>query len=166
MYIPSITNYKPFYVQTSSDTTAKNTLTEWGLVAKTNPYPLLPTPKEPYKNDWKDENGEDEYNAEMHYKPVEFEVSFYIKTKTEGSVSSEVALRNQLRAFFDKIKNGEFMTYDSYTGVGFRNVRYEGFSSEDFKRGKDWSRLIVKIKFKANDPVTKIGFSSNKIVVQ
>ena len=75
-YAPNIADYKPFWIQ-SGTTAAKNTATEWGMVAKSNPYPLLPTPKEPYKNDWKDESGDDEYNAVMHYEPIEFSVQFY-----------------------------------------------------------------------------------------
>ena len=77
-YIPEILNYKPFYIQTDADSEAIDT-TEWGLVAKANPYPLLPTPKQPYKNEWLDEDGDDEYNAQMHYEAIEFDVSFYIK---------------------------------------------------------------------------------------
>ena len=50
-----IANYKPFYIQYGELTTAKDTKAEWGMVAKTNPYPLLPTPKDTYNNDWKDE---------------------------------------------------------------------------------------------------------------
>ena len=55
-YIPNISNYKPFYIQTASDNSAIDTLT-WGMVAKSNPYLALPKPKTPYKNEWKDENG-------------------------------------------------------------------------------------------------------------
>ena len=59
-YTPNIPDYKPFYIQCEDDASAKNTATEWGLVAKTNPYPALPDPKEPYKNDFADEDGEEE----------------------------------------------------------------------------------------------------------
>ena len=52
-YIPDIIGYKPFYIQTSVDDVAIDT-TQWGLVAKSNPFPILPTPKAPYKNEWKD----------------------------------------------------------------------------------------------------------------
>ena len=116
-YAPNIADYKPFWIQSGTNA-ARDTATSWGMVAKTNPYPLLPTPKEPYKNDWKDESGDDEYNAVMHYEPIEFSVQFYIKTFKTPTKSAEQVLREQMDSFFDAVKNGEFKIYDAYTGIG------------------------------------------------
>lgn len=166
-YIPSLIDYKPFYIQTDVDDVAIDTTT-WGLVAKTNPFPALPTPKEPYKNDWHDENGDDEYVDQMFFKSMDFSVSFYIKTFATETQTAEAVLRSQLDSFFAKIGKGEFMIYDSYSGLGRRKVRYAGFDSEEYKRmyvsGKDWARSIFTIKFKANDPVTRIVYQNGKLV--
>lgn len=163
-YLPSISNYKPFYIQTDGDGSALDTAANWGLVAKTNPFPLLPDPKDPFKNEWFDEDGDDEYVASMHYGSIEFEVSFYVKAYAVSGKTSEQVLREQVDAFFAKIKDGSFKTYDSYTGVGRKDVRYAGYKEESFRRKSDWSRAIFTITFKANDPITRIGLVNGKLV--
>ena len=108
-YIPDIVNYQPFLIQKDEENAYAVDTTTWGLVAKSNPFPLLPTPKEPYKNEWLDEEGDDEYVAEMHYESFEFDVEFYIKTKGENS---EATLRSQIDGFFGHIKSGNLLIYD------------------------------------------------------
>lgn len=163
-YIPNILDYKPFYIQTSADQMAIDT-TYWGMVAKTNPLTAMPDPKDPYKNDWKDEDGVEEYVGRIYYKPIEFEVEFFVKTYDEGGVSSITLLNQQMNQFFEKIRNGEFMVYDSYTGIGRQKVRYAGYSEESFKARDKWSRAIFKIKFVANDPISKVVLSNGKLAV-
>lgn len=171
VYIPEIIDYKPFYIQTDVDSTAIDT-TFWGLIAKTNPFPVLPSPKEPYKNDWSDEDGDDEYigltdkngdyHSGMRYESIEFDVSFYIKTIGEDA---EKTMVSQIESFFQKISRKEFKIYDSYTGIGRQKVRYAGFDEESYKRnlkkGNGWARAIFSIKFKVNDPITRITLSNN-----
>ena len=170
-YVPYISNYKPFYIQAVGDTAAKNTATEWGLVAKSNPYPALPKPKEPYKNDWKDENGDDEYVASVQYEAFSFDVQFYIKTYdtvTNNVVTktAAVALREQVASFFTHIKSGEFKVYDAYTGLGRQKVRYAGYAEEQggFMTRDNWARLIFKVTFKVNDPMTAMTLNNGSIV--
>lgn len=164
VYIPDIIDYKPFYIQTDADNEAIDTTT-WGLVAKFNPFPILPNPKEPYKNEWLDEDGDDEYNEQMYYEAFEFDVTFYVKVK--GS-DAEKTLISQIEDFFSKIRNGEFKIYDSYTGLGRQKVRYAGFNEESYKRGKivksDWARAIFSVTFKVNDPVTRITIINGQLV--
>lgn len=165
-YVPSMTGYKPFYIQASSDTSASDT-TVWGLVAKSNPYPVLPDAKDPYKNDWLDEDGDDEYTTTMHYKPLEFSVKFYVKAFATNSDSAVKVLHSQLDSFFDKIKHGEFKVYDAYTGLGRQKVRYVGYKEDEFAARSNWARLIFDITFKCNDPITRMKLnSSNKIVAE
>lgn len=162
-YLPDIRDYKPFYIQTEADASAVDTAAAFGMVAKSNPYPLLPEPKEVFSNDWKDEDGDDEYTAGMTYKAVEFEVSFYVKAYSTASASAEAVLRSQVDAFFAKVGRGSFRAYDSYTGVGYRDVRYAGYSEESFLRRGDWARAIFTVTFKANDPVTRVALSGGKL---
>ena len=159
-YVPDIIDYKPFYIQTDADGSAVDT-TEWGLVAKSTPFPILPTPKEVYYNEWLDEDGDDEYNAEMAYESFEFEVAFYVKTLGEDA---EKTLVDQVEDFFSKIRQGEFMVYDSYTGLGRRGVRYAGYSEDSFKRTANWARAIFSVTFKVNDPITRIVLSDGKLI--
>lgn len=164
VYIPDIVNYQPFYIQTDADETAVDT-TEWGMIAKTNPFPALPNPKEPYKNEWLDENGDDEYNKKMFYESFEFDVQFYVKAI---GGNAEAVLLSQIEAFFEKIKEGEFMIYDSHTGLGRQKVRYAGFNSEEYKRRykatADWARAIFSVTFKVNDPITRIILREGKLI--
>ena len=164
-YIPDIVDYKPFYIQTDADEVAIDT-TVWGLVAKANPFPALPLPKEPYKNEWLDENGDDEFNAKMFYEAFEFDVQFYVKAYDSPAGSGEEIIRKQVDEFFAKIKEGEFSIFDAYTGLGRRKVRYSGFSEDGFKRGRNWARAIFSITFKVNDPVTRMVMYNGKIITE
>lgn len=164
-YVPELRDYKPFYIQAEGDATAIDTASEWGLVAKTNPYVGLPVPKSPYSNDFKDEDGEDEYVAEMHYEPLTFKVEFYVTARSDGDTTAAAALNAQLRGFFEHVRAGEFMTYDSYTGVGFRKVRYAGCDNDgaEFRARDGWAYAFVEVEFKANDPVTRMIMSGGSI---
>lgn len=159
-YIPDILDYKPFYIQTDADTAAIDT-TAWGLVAKMTPFPILPTAKEPYKNEWLDEDGDEEYTAQMHYESFEFDVTFYVKTL---GADAEKTLISQMESFFSKIRHGQFKIYDAYTGLGRQNVRYVEYTEESFKRTDNWARAIFVAKFKVNDPITRITLKNGKLV--
>lgn len=161
--IPDIVDYKPFYIQTDIDAVAHDT-TEWGLVAKVNPYPLLPNPKDPYKNEWKDENGDDEWCDQMRYKAIEFSVSFYIKAYDSPEGTAEEIIRERVDAFFSLIHKGQFKVFDSYNGIGRKKVRYAGFTEESFIRRKNWARSIFQVSFKANDPITRMVMYNGSIV--
>lgn len=163
-YVPDIKDYKPFYIQTEADLAALDTAAYFGMVAKSNPYPLLPEPKDVYKNEWKDEDGDDEYTKKMYYKAFEFEVAFYVKAYSSGSESSEAVLRSQVDSFFSKVRDGEFMTFDSYTGVGYMGVRYAGYKEESFLRREDWARAIFTVTFKVNSPTARMKYSGGSIV--
>lgn len=168
-YAPDIAGYKPFYIQTAEDSAALDTAVEWGLVAKTNPVPMLPTPKEPYKNDFKDENGDDEVCSEMFYESFTMKVQFYVKAFSDAVTgrSAEAVLNEQLRMFFQKVSSGEFSIYDSYTGLGYRNVRYSGCSNDsiDYLSRDNWARMIVEVEFKVNDPITRMTLSNGSLAV-
>lgn len=155
-YYPQIAGYKPFYIQTG--TTAVNTASGWGMVAKSNPYPALPSPKDLYTNDWKDEHGREEYTEAIVYDSYDFELSFYVKTFSNSSESAVDVLRRQIGSFFNAVRQGSFRVYDSYTGIGRREVRYLGYTEDSFKARGDWARAIFKVKFRVNDPVTFLSY--------
>lgn len=131
IYIPKVSGYKPFYIQTG--TYAEDTAQKWGMIAKSNPYPALPNPKEVYSNDWKDEHGKEEYTEQMFYDSYDFEVSFYVKAFADGATPATAVLRNQIQSFFNAIRQGTFRIYDSYTAIGRRNVRYLGYTEDSFR---------------------------------
>lgn len=162
-YVPTMKGYRPFYIQVASgDGKVCHDTTEWGLVAQTNPYPALPNPKEPYRNDWPGEDGDDEYTAQMRYEAFEMQVGFYVKCFGSGSQTAAEVLRTQLGSFFAAIRHGEFEVYDAYTNLGFRKARFAGCSDEQFLSRGGWARLTFTATFKVNDPVTRMKLTSSE----
>ena len=161
-FVPFIRDYQPFYIQ--DELSCYDTASTWGLVAKSNPYPLLPNPKKPYSNDWKDADGDDEYVDEMFYESQDISVQFYVRVQS-GS-GSELTLRSQIRSFFDFINGKEVTIYDSQTGYGRQKVRHAGYSEDSFRRTPSYARAIFTVKFKVNDPLTQMTYNSglNRIV--
>lgn len=150
-----IVGYKRFLIQYGENAVATDTKEAWGMVAKTNPYPLLPTPKDPYKNDWKDEDGDDEYTTQMHYQGFEIEVEFYMKAMGQTPAAD---LHLAAWSFFEAVRHGTFRIYDEYTALGFQRVRYAGsdFGDSVFKERRGTATAMFKVKFKVNDPVTRM----------
>ena len=165
IYIPAIHGYKPFYIQATGDLTAWDTTT-YGLVAQTQPFPDNCEVKDPYKNDWLDENGDEEYVAAMRRKAFEFTVKFYIKAfpVTGTNPKSAIAVLNGLRdTFRAKLIPGEFKVWDSWQEKGFQHVRFVKDSVEDREITDDSAWMIFSVTFKVNDPSTAMKFSSNSI---
>lgn len=158
---PAIANYKKFYIQVGTNT-LYDTKEQWGFIAKSNPYPALPSPKTPYKNDWKDANGDDEYTTHLYYEAFSFDVSFYIRTKNEDGKTAAEEIRTKLASFFSTIKEGEFKVYDEYTALGRQKVRFGGYKEESFKARGDKAVCVFTITFKVNDPVTMMKLNDNK----
>lgn len=143
--------YRPFLIQGASDTSAKDSLAEWGLIVKSFPFKVLSDPKEPYRNDWHDEDGDDEYNAQMFGKAYEITVEFLI------TADSPEDIVRSLMAFNNYIMSGEFKIFDTYTWIGRQKVRYAGYVEKDYKHRDD--RICYtqfSLRFKVNDPVTFI----------
>lgn len=160
-----IANYKPFYIQYGENALATDTKEAWGMVAKTNPYPLLPSPKNPYGNDWKDEDGDDEYTTYMHYEGFEMEVEFYMKAVDGQNTTAAADLHLAAWSFFQAVREGNFRVYDAYTKLGFQRVRYAGsdFGDATFKERKGTATAMFKVKFKVNDPVTRMTYNNGVI---
>lgn len=164
-YVPAISNYKPFYIQNATDVTAWNTTT-YGLVAQAQPFPDNYEVKEPYKNDWLDENGDDEYVAAMKRKAFEFTVKFYVKaypTTGQNAKTAIQVLNGQLADFRGKIIPGEFKVWDSWQEKGFQKVRFVRDSVENKEITDDYAWVILAVTFKVNDPSTAVSFANNAI---
>lgn len=153
-YIPPIHGYKPFYIQNATDSAAWDTTT-YGLVAQTQPFPDNYEAKEPYKNDWHDEDGDDEYVAAMHRKAFEFTVKFFVKTYAVTGQNPKTAievLNGQIADFRGKLIPGEFKVWDSWQEKGFQKVRFVKDSVESREINEDYAWMIFTVTFKVNDP--------------
>ena len=127
---------------------------QWGILAKSVPFVLVPDVKEYSKIDWPDEDGDDEYIPEdPHFKAYEMTVSFvYIGDYETANM--------QIKAFWDFVKQGEFELYDQYTKIGREKVRYVGYENDAFRRRtSDGDIVEFKFKFKVNNPTKDITLS-------
>ena len=167
IYLPSIRNYAPFYIQRGTDTNALNIRTSYGITIMVHEYPSKRKVKTPYKNDWKDRDGDDEWTTSLNYEAFTFTTRCVIFTQAGNSSTARQELKNAVRAFQNAIKDGEFKIWDDWTKFGFQKVRVEEFpdiGEGDFDEKDGHCRLIFSVVLKVNDPTTEMTYSDNKIV--
>lgn len=172
IYIPTISGYEPFYIHRDADATATNILQTYGVVVKDSGYPMGRKAKTPYKNDWKDRSGDDEWNTQINYEAFTYdlECAMFVRITTLVPESTARAqLSAGVRAFEDFIKNGEFKFYSAWHCFGFQKARIDEFrapSSDKFAIVGDFVRVFFSFTVKVNDPITAMTYNStqNKIV--
>lgn len=163
-YIPAIRDYKPLYIQAAGDAQAWDT-TIYGLVAQTQPFPVNVEVKEPYKNTWFDEHGDEEYvGGTMYRKSFEYTVKFFVKTYTSGNSSAIERLNSQINDFLARLLLGEFKIWDSWQERGFQNVRYVKNSVEDRDVTDESAWMLFSVTMKVNDPATMMTLDNGQIV--
>lgn len=171
LYVPPIRDYKPFYIQVGTAQSATDIKEAYSVVIKTHDYPSYRKPKEPYKNNWYDEHGDEEYLAQMYYEAFTFKaecVMFALGPNArEDLVAGLIAFQNAL--------SGEFSIYDDWTGFGFKGARlsqfqmpsegnFSAFRAKSGSTTTEYTRLIFTVEFKVNDPVTRMVYSNGAIV--
>lgn len=180
LYVPPISDYKPFYIQFASGD-AKDIKTVYSVVIKAHDYPSAFKVKEPYKNQWHDEHGDDEYiSASGLYVDAftfKLECAMFSRNTTEALAIQD--LQAGLSAFRTALLQGHFKTYDAWTGFGFQKVRLQEFPNVDPSNYSVWesysgsvnsgsirgcTRLIFPVTLKVNDPVTHMVLSGTNIV--
>lgn len=167
IYVPTIKRYDPFYIQRSGDAAAIDVQTQWGITIKDSGYPMQRKVKTPYKNDWHDRDGDDEWNNVLNYEAFTYTLECVIFTQANDSDTSRAELKNAVRAFENAIKNGEFSIYSGWHKFGFRKCRVEEFpdpGSAGFSNKDGHCRLIFRLVLKINDPTTEMVLSGGKIV--
>ena len=168
LYVPPISDYKPFYVQFSSGN-AKDIMTEYSVIVKAHDYPSSFKPKEPYKNKWNDESGDDEYIGSIGLFVEAFTFKLECAMFATGATEDEAisSLQNGIIVFRNALKNGKlFKTYDAWTHFGFRNVRLADFpnvSGDDYDVWNNCARVIFSVTLKVNDPITRMVLNGNTI---
>ena len=135
------------------------TIDGWGIVLLGMPLKVGNDVKEPYKNEWLDEHGDEEWNSALFMQAYEIEVSFGTRSIENQWTVADV------RLFLSWLQNGEFMFWSEYGNYGKQHVRYVGYnedatlwSGKIVHEGEDTTEWILrfKLKFKVNDPVTNI----------
>lgn len=167
IYLPTIRNYAPFYIQREADSSAIDIRTTYGVIIMVHEYPSKRKVKTPYKNDWKDRDGDDEWNNVLQYEAFDIKAKCVIFTQDPDSDAARSELRTAVWAFQESIRDGEFKIYDSWTKYGFQKVRLDEFQEigdGDFDERFGRCRLIFTISFKVNDPITRMTLSDGSIV--
>ena len=167
IYIPPISDYAPFYIQRDLDAAAVNIQTAYGVTILSPEYPAKRKVKEPYKNDWKDQHGDDEYTDHLFYEAFTLTLKCAIFTLESDSDTARAELKRQVRNFQNAIAEGEFKIYDDWTKYGFQKVRVSEFreiANGDFCAWNNRCRLIFTLVLKINDPMTNMMLSQGQIV--
>ena len=162
-YTPVIKDYKPFYIQAPGDTYAWDTR-DYGMVAQSQPNPDNYEVKEPYNNEWFDENGDDEYLGQtvsgtyvsaIKLKSNELTVSFFIKTFQSAGVPAVVGLNALRNSFRSKIVFRPFSFYDSWNERGYKNVRFVKDEVEQQNITDEEAWMIFSVTLKINNPANR-----------
>lgn len=162
LYVPPIFDYKPFYVQFRVGN-AIDILDTYKVVVKAHDYPSVLKVKEPYKNQWKDQHGDEEYidPLGLKYEAFTFKLECAMFARGNDAISE---LKTGLRAFQNALAQGFFRTYDAYTGFGFKDVRLSEFpapADDAYDLYGQYTRLIFSVTLKVNDPATSMKYNQS-----
>ncbi len=168
LYVPPIRGeYHPFYIQLNGASSAVDVKSIYSVIIKTHDYPSFRKPKDPYKNDWKDEHGDDEYTEQLFFQAFTFKAECVMFAKGSSEDAAIADLKEGITDFMDFLSGGEFSTYDGWTGFGFQHVRLGAFnmpSNGDYDTMDGKSRVIFTVEFKVNDPMTMMTLDDGEIV--
>ena len=169
--IPNITDYRPFYIQFQTGY-AQNILDAYKVVVQVHDYPSALKVKEPYKNNWKDRHGDEEYIAPDGLKfeafTIKVQCAMFSRAASTDTAISE--LKAGMRAFQMALSKGFMKIYDAYTGYGFKDVRLQEFPQPNEDAYQVWNgntRLLFSFTLKINDPVTSMKYNpANNFIVE
>lgn len=167
IYIPDIRGYAPFYIQRAGDASAIDVKTTYGIIVKDSGYPMQRKAKAPYKNEWNDRNGDDEWNDVISYEAFNYSFECALFSKNANAESARQEIEAAVRTFQNAIMNGEWKFWSAWHRFGFQKVRIEEFQdpgSAGFSEMDGFCRLIFRFTVKVNDPMTEMVFQNNSIV--
>lgn len=143
-------------------------VSHFGIFCKEIPFKLFGNVKEPAKQSWYDEDGDDEYISDegLRLESYSMKVEFGCKKVAGNDIAKYGTavddVRNKVGTFLNYLKLGQFKLYSSYTRIGRQNVRLESVSdSAKWKSDNNTEYLIFEVTFKVNDPSTDITLSVN-----
>jgi len=161
-YYPHIPDYKPFYIYTDELGISVNLLTTNPYVIVKSPdYPSIYKAKEPYKNSWRDEHGDEEYIGDNGLYFEAFTLNFEcammaIKTSSSDTEAAMIAnIKSRMDPLYSILREPSLKIHDTYTGYGFGDVRLVEIqrpSSGNYIVRGDAVVLIFNIVLKVNDP--------------
>ena len=151
--------YAILFKKMKDNASVVDTFDSWGIVCKDFPFKLYGEAKELPSQDWKDEDGTDEYiPSELKIASYEMDVEFVYK----GEIN---AANRKIREFLDYLTGksdagAELAVYDTFTKIGRQRVRFVSVDDDIFYRQSEYGDVVVfSVTFKVNDPVTDITLS-------
>lgn len=168
LYLPPISDYKPFYIQFSGGS-AVDIRNTYKVIVKSPDYPSARKAKEPYKNQWFDQNGDEEYIPSTGL----FTEAFTMKLECvmfarNSSLDAAIAdLKAGVVAFQNALFGGAFSTLDAWTGFGFKEARVQEFPMPNSDAYQAWGngvRVIFTVILKVNTPTERMKLSNGALV--
>lgn len=123
---------------------------EWGIMPTSASMQVASEVKELPSNDWKDENGDDEYIPdEVVFKAYQQEISFAYKGEDPSG---------DIRRFIEYLAyGGAFSMYDERTKTGRQKVRFVKYDTDaEYIPEDGTSTVLFAITLKVNDPITEV----------
>lgn len=129
----------------------------FGFYGMEIPFKMQYDAKEPEKNDWADEDGDDEYIPEGGLKMQAFEIEIKLGYKGDKKTAND-KLQGLLEYLTGRDGSGPRMKiYSTYTGIGYNDVRFKSISDDaELVRDDAGDILIIEITLKVNDPITRV----------
>ena len=171
LIVPNISDYRPFYIQFQTGF-AQNILETFKVVVQVRDYPSALKVKEPYKNQWKDQHGDEEYIAPdgLKFESFTLKVQCAMFARAASTDTAIADIKSGIRAFQMALSKGFMKIYDAYTGFGFKDVRLQEFPQPTEDAYEVWNgstRLLFSFTLKVNDPVTSMKYSpANNFIVE
>lgn len=148
------TNNAPYPVYESVST--------WGIFCKGIPFKLFDKVKEPAKQSWFDEHGDDEYipSTGLFLEAYTMKVELACKKGRDGMASVD-NVRTNIGNFLTYLRqSGMLKLYSSHTRIGRQEVRLDSVGDNaKWVNDDNGEFLIFEVTFKVNDPVTDITLS-------
>lgn len=142
----------------------------WNIACTEVPFEVGGEPKDLYKNDWKDEHGEDTYIPNtLVLKAYDMRVKFAYKGGVSSAYGVITAFRNFLigmagtKEYEGGVETEELVDggasldiYFPYTGIGRQKCYLKQFADTDFTKSNLDDVLEFSAVFRVTDPVTEI----------
>lgn len=147
------------YFQAEATGELVETISRFGIYAKSIPFVVSMEAKEVPSNDWYDEHGEEDYipSGGLYMKSYDMETEWAFKTCKIGGVT--ISANDAIKGFADMLRRmRHFKLYDTYNRVGRNRVRFVKISDDaTLVRNADGDILIFKVTLKVCDPVSEVN---------
>lgn len=150
------------YFRKTGSLTVKDSVKDFGMFCKDVPFTMYGEAKDLSSDDYKDEDGEDEYVPKvLPMKSYTMEVTFAFKGDRDSANKALAEFIAYLTGRDENSEGAEFDIYSSYTEIGRQKCRFVSISNDaELVRKDGYDILFPKITFKVNDPMTDIVLQS------